>query len=65
MEQILLTYGFLKETVTAIMILCRNKKVKVHLSLDGDMNFFDTVAVVLQGDTLAPYLFIICLDYEL
>ena len=39
-------------------------KVKVH-SLDGDANFFDIVTGVLQGDTLAPYLFIICLDYIL
>ena len=34
-------------------------------SLDGDTNYFDIVAGVLQGDTLAPYLFIICLDYVL
>ena len=26
---------------------------------------FDIVAGVLQGETLAPYLFIICLDYML
>ena len=31
-------------------------------SLDGDTDYFDIVAGVLQGDTLAPYLFIICLD---
>ena len=30
---------------------------------DGDTEYFDIVAGVLQGDTLAPYLFIICLDY--
>ena len=36
-------------------------KVKVHF-LDGDTDYFDIVAGVLQGDTLAPYLFIICLD---
>ena len=28
-------------------------------------DFFDMVAGVLQGDTLAPFLFIICLDYVL
>ena len=33
--------------------------------LDGDTEYFDIVAGVLQGDMLAPYLFIICLDYVL
>ena len=56
MEQILLAYGIPKETVAAITILYRNTKVKVR-SPD--------VAGVLQGDTLAPYLFIIWLDYVL
>ena len=62
MEQILLAYGIPKETVAAITILYRNTKVKVR-SPDGDTEYFDIVAGVLQGDTLAPYLFIICLDY--
>ena len=35
------------------------------LSLDGDTDYFDIVAGVLQGDTLAPYLFIMSLDYVL
>ena len=56
MEQMLLAYSLPKETVTAIMMLYKKTKVKVR-SLDGD-----TVAGVLQGDTLAPYLFIICLN---
>ena len=64
MAQILLAYGLPKETIAAIMILYRNTKVKV-CSLDGDTEYFDIVAGVLQGDTLAPYLFIICLDYVL
>ena len=64
MEQILLAYGLPKETIAAIMMLYRNTKVKV-CSPDGDTNYFDIVAGVLQGDTLAPYLFIICLDYVL
>ena len=45
-------------------MLYRNTKVKV-CSPDGDTDYFDIVAGVLQGDTLAPYLFIICLDYIL
>ena len=61
MEQILIAYGLPKETVAAIMILYRNTKLKVH-SLYGDTNYFD---IVPQGDTLAQYLFIICLDYVL
>ena len=64
MEQILLAYGIPKETVAAIMILYWNTKVKVR-SPDGDTDYFDIVAGVLQGDTLSPYLFIICLDYVL
>ena len=64
MEQILLAYGIPKETVAAIMILYRNTKVKVR-SPDGNTEYFDIVAGVLQGDTLVPYLFIICLDYVL
>ena len=64
MEQILLAYSLPKETVAAITILYRNTKVKVP-SPDGDTEYFDIVAGVLQGDTLTPYLFIICLDYVL
>ena len=55
MEQILLAYGLPKESVAAIMILYRNTKVKV-CSPDGDTEYFDIVAGVLQGDTLAPVL---------
>ena len=62
MEQILLAYSIPKETVAAITILYRNTKVKVR-SPDGDTDYFEIIAGVLQGDTLALYLFIICLDY--
>ena len=64
MEQILLAYGLPEETVAAIMMLNRNTKVKVRFP-DGDTDYFDIVAGVWQGDTLALYLFIICLDYVL
>ena len=63
MEKIPLAYSMPKETVAAITILYRNIKVKVS-SPDGETDYFDIVAGVLQGDTLAPYLFIICLDYD-
>ena len=36
-----------------------------YIKPDGDTDYFDIVAGVLQGDTLAPYLFIIYLDYVL
>ena len=43
MEQILLAYGLLKETVIAIMMLYKNTKIKV-CSPDGDTDYFDIVA---------------------
>ena len=64
MEQIQLANDLPKETVAAIIMLYKNFKVKVR-SPDGDTDYFDIAAVVLQGDTLAPHLLIICLDYVL
>ena len=46
------------------MIIYRNTKVKLR-SPDGDTDYFDIITGVLQGGTLVPYLFIICLDYVL
>ena len=56
MEQILQAYGLPKETIAVITILYRNTKVKVR-SPDGDTEYFDIVARVLQGNMLAPYLY--------
>lgn len=64
MHDILLAYGIPSETVEAITKLYKNTRAMVR-SPDGDTAFFDIVAGVLQGDTLAPYIFIICLDYVL
>ncbi len=47
MEQILLAHGLLRETVTAMIY--GNTKVKVR-SPDEDIDFFDIVSGVLQGD---------------
>ena len=54
----------LKKLSQPLRCSIKNMKVKVR-SLDGDTDFFDIVAGVLKGDTSAPYLFIICLDYIL
>ena len=48
MEQKLLAFSLCKGTVTAIIMRCNT-------------DLFDIVTGVLQGDTLAPYLFLICL----
>ena len=42
------------------MVRYKNTKVKVR-SPDWDTDYFDIAAHLLQGDKLAPYLFI-CLD---
>ena len=60
--KILFTFGLHKEN--HIMLLDKNTEVKVR-SPDGHTGYFDIVAGGQQGDTLAPYLFIICPDYEL
>ena len=64
MEKTLLAYHLHKEPVTTIMMINSKTKVKVCLP-DGDTDFFDIVAGVLQGDTLSPYLFLICINYVL
>ena len=61
MEKIQLTYGLLKETVTAIMMLNKNTKIKVR-SPDGDTDIFDFIPGDLLENTLTLYLFIISPD---
>ncbi len=46
------------------MMIYKNTKACV-CSLDGDTNTFEIFTGVLQGDTLAHYLFVIYLDYVL
>ena len=64
MKHILKSYGIPAETVNAIMILYMITRSMVR-SPDGDTQFFEITTGVLQGDTIAPFLFIICLDYVL
>ena len=60
----LLVYDLPKETVAAIMMLYKKTKVNIY-SVNEDTDYFGIVAGMLHGDTLALYLFIICLDYVL
>ena len=62
--EILSAYGVPTKIVEAINILYKDTVAQV-LTPDGDTEFFDVVAGVLQGDTLAPFLFIVALDYAL
>lgn len=62
--KVLKAYGVPDEIIAAINVLYTNTMAQV-LSPDGDTAFFEILAGVLQGDTLAPYLFIISLDYAM
>jgi hypothetical protein len=62
MIRILKAYGIPDIIAHAIEDTYQGTKAKVTTS-DGDTDEFDILAGVLQGDTLAPYLFIIVLDY--
>ena len=61
---ILLAYGIPSKVVAALKSLYHETQAFVRTS-DGDRDFFDITTGVLQGDTAAPYLFIIVLDYAL
>lgn len=59
---ILRAYGIPNQIVRAIEVLYTNTEAQVQ-SPDGDTDFFQIHAGVLQGDTLAPLLFILAIDY--
>ena len=60
--KILRAYGIPDVIVDLINLLYVNTRGKV-ITPDGETELFDILAGVLQGDTLAPYLFVIALDY--
>ena len=64
MKEFFLAYGILSKTGNSIMIMHLTSKAMVHSPI-AEQTFFDIIVCVLQGDTLACYLFIICLDYVL
>ena len=58
--------GAFESLATKVLNFTTYKTTKaVVLSPDGDTYTFNIVTVVLQRDTLAPYSFILCLDYIL
>ena len=64
MLEILLAYGIPQSIVNAIGIMYNDTVVAVRTP-DGDTDFFPILVGVLQGDTLAPFLFIMMLDYTM
>ena len=64
MMRILRAYGIPPNLLRAIETMYSNTKAKI-VTPDGETELFEITAGVLQGDTLAPFLFIIVLDYAL
>ena len=64
MLNILRAYGIPERLVSAVGLMYRHTVAHVTTP-DGITRDFDIQAGVLQGDTLAPFLFIVVLDYVL
>ena len=64
MFQILEAYGIPPDVVAGIRVMNKNTSAVV-ITPEGETEQFPIDTGVLQGDPLAPFLFIICLDYAL
>lgn len=64
MFQILNAHGIPLEVVDAIKVMYEDTSALV-ITPEGETNTFSIDTGVLQGDPLAPFLFVICLDYAL
>ena len=64
MFKILTAYGVPTRMLGAIKLCYQNLRAKV-VSPDGDTDIFKIHAGVMQGDTLAPFLFVTVLDFAL
>ena len=62
MMTLMKAYDIPTRLLAAIDTLYKNTRARV-LTPDGETNLFEIRVEVLQGDTLAPYLFVIVLDY--
>ena len=63
MLKILKAYEIPVRLISAIGLMYEGTQARV-ITPDGETEFFSILARVLQGDTLAPYLFAITLDYN-
>jgi hypothetical protein len=63
-EQVLRAYHVPEVLISGIMALYKNTKATV-ITPDGLSDMFETTSGVLQGDTLAPFLFVVLLDWVL
>ena len=64
MLKILVAYGIPSKIVNAIRLMYENTSALV-VTPEGNTDILQVDTGVLQGDPLAPFLFIICLDYTL
>ena len=64
MFEILHLYRIPEGIISAIRDLYTDTSSSI-LSSDDETELFSIIAVILQGDTLAPFLFIIVVDYVL
>ena len=64
MFKILKAYGVPPKLLNTIKVLYTNTRARV-ISPDGETDLFEIAKGVLQGDTLAPFLFVIVLDYAM
>ena len=62
MFDILSLYGIPQKIIDAIKLLYTDTKASVQTP-DGETDTFPILAGILQGDTLAPFLFILVVDY--
>ena len=62
MFEILELYGIPNEIIAAIKVMYTDTSSTI-LTTDGETPSFPILAGILQGDTLAPFLFIIVVDY--
>ena len=62
--EILRAYGIPPNLLKAFKLIYNNLRARIKTT-EGDTDYFRMFAGIMQGDTLAPYLFVIVLDYSM